>query len=66
MNPEQLKAYLDSEGTVCPFCGGSNWDGRGVEIDGEFAYQKVTCLTCCVEWVNAYKLHHVVELQAEE
>ncbi len=56
MTPERIKTFLDSKGTVCPFCGSEDIETvagffRGVRCSGI-----VRCHSCNEEWLAVYNL----------
>lgn len=55
------KDYLDAGGIGCLFCGGDDISGGFIEIEGDRAYQKISCAVCGGEWHDVYKLVNVIE-----
>lgn len=55
----QRAAYLASNGTKCPHCGGTDLDGKGVQIDSGTASQEIMCTDCGEGWFDIYTLTHV-------
>ena len=43
-------------GNICPNCGGTDIDGKGVEIEPAKARQPMGCSTCECEWYDDYAL----------
>ena len=57
---ETAQAYLKMA-TGCPACGEKgNAEGGPVEIEGESAYQQLSCTECLAEWSDAYDLDRVI------
>ena len=54
--PDLKKKYLDSGGSICPYCESSQIEGGSIEIDGQQAWQKVSCLDCEKDWDDIYNL----------
>jgi len=42
---------------LCPICQSPQVEGGYVEIEGPYAYQQVTCLTCQASWGEEYVAH---------
>ena len=55
MKKMSQKAYVDSEGVKCPFCGSENLDREGVDVDAGGASQRVSCDDCGKTWYDCYK-----------
>lgn len=62
MKKMSQKAYVDSEGVKCPFCGSENLDREGVDVDAGGASQRVSCDDCGKTWYDCYKLTGYIEL----
>jgi len=65
MDAEQKKAYLESEGSKCPFCKSANICG-GVTHSAKYydAYvQEVHCNECGKAWIDIYTLTDVEEIE---
>lgn len=60
LTEEQKTAYLKNYGH-CPFCRSDEIEGGFVEIDGNTAWQKVTCMECGRQWNDLYHLNDVEE-----
>ena len=43
MNRNLATQYVNSFGTLCPYCGTLNIDAQSIDIDAGFATQKITC-----------------------
>ena len=56
LTEEMKKDYVESDGTICPFCG--SYDLYGGDRNTEFGVhtQNITCLSCHKEWTDVYKL----------
>ena len=59
MTPEVERAYLESNGTHCPYCSSPDITTDG--FDGESASQQVSCNKCDKAWVDCYKLVGILE-----
>lgn len=45
------------DGSTCPFCGSNELSGDGqVEVDGDMAWQAISCAACEAGWNDQYKL----------
>jgi len=53
--PEQRKAYIESGGVVCLYCGDSNLQTGDIDAQ-EMICQQVVCLNCKKEWTDEYTL----------
>lgn len=54
LSREEVEEYLETDGTVCPFCGSDNITAGC--FDGEGVYQDVECLACGEYWKDIYQL----------
>lgn len=49
--------YVESGGSVCPFCGSSDISACGpLDADSIVAWQNVTCSDCDRDWNDLYRL----------
>ena len=48
--------YMTAKGTACPYCKSGSINGGFIEIEGDHAFQKITCIDCSGVWEDAYKL----------
>jgi len=55
----KVAAYLAENGTVCPHCRSREITGGSVDINGNQAFQSVTCGDCHAEWTDVYRLDNV-------
>ena len=55
-NKEEADRYVRYGYTRCPICGSDNISGRSVQIDGNDAWQDVSCFECEAEWEDLYQL----------
>lgn len=55
-NEERAKEYVRSGYTRCPICSSEDINGDRVEIDGNGAWQKVSCVDCGAVWEDLYQL----------
>lgn len=55
---EQEEAYVAKKGIRClnPDCDNEDLNGGPVEINGDTAFQNVTCVECDWSWTDIYKL----------
>ncbi len=54
---ETEQKYLDSNGQICPHCDSINIDVySGIQVDSNFAYQDVKCLSCGKTWTDEFTL----------
>lgn len=67
---EDLKKYIERRGTIClnKDCtshkeGVYDIEGGSIEIDGDEAWQEVSCSDCGWEWTDCYKLYTVVNVK---
>ena len=58
MTKKQKKDYLESP-SHCPKCKGINITGGHIEVDGETAWQNITCEDCDASWSDIYTLSDV-------
>lgn len=59
--PEEVKKkYLEQGGNNCPNCGSVSFKGGFVQIDGDSAWQAVSCNDCDTSWEDQYTLTNVV------
>lgn len=59
LTEEQRANYLTDGGNRCPHCDSGDLNGGPVEIDGNIAWQEVTCIDCDEAWIDLYKLFNV-------
>ena len=59
---EQIKKYIKSGYSDCPYCGKSDIEGSMVEIDGRYAIQGMSCLNCHKNWNDVYALANIEEV----
>ena len=51
------RQYIQSDGTLCPFCGSASIEGlAGVEVDARTARQEMGCGECGRFWHDLYQL----------
>lgn len=57
LTQKQIKAYVDSKGTHCPFCNSEDISVDGhMEVDGSDGWLDVGCNSCNALWQDVYKL----------
>jgi transposase-like protein len=66
MTPEQKKAYLQSGGTMCPYCNSHNISAGEIDSEGTCASQGVECKDCRAEWYDLFSLVDVLATWEEE
>lgn len=54
--PLTNKQYVKKGGNCCPFCGSTNIEGEGVDVQEGSAQQEVTCQDCFASWFDEYNL----------
>ena len=64
LNPQQKELYVLHDGTKCPYCESNEIEGSSMDVDGNTAWQKITCLGCDKEWNDIYTLTNLVELES--
>ena len=63
MNKFNAKEYLDSGGTICPYCGDSDIGANSaVDVDEGVGIQVVSCNRCNKRWTDIYRLVNVQEV----
>lgn len=55
-NEEKAERYVRWEYTRCPICKSGDINGDQVEIDGNVAWQRVSCVDCGAVWEDVYTL----------
>ena len=50
-----VRAYLESGGTICPDCGSKNVDAGQFDFDSPLAQER-GCNDCGFTWLDIYKL----------
>ncbi len=65
MDSEQRQAYLESEGTRCPFCDSEELDGEPVTSAAFYdGYESIVkCESCGKAWKDIYTLTDVEEIE---
>ena len=58
LTDEQKKAYLKNSGK-CPYCKSEDISGGFVQVDGDTAWQELTCNDCDEQWNDVYTLSDV-------
>ena len=53
---EALDSYLESNGTICLYCGEDQLEGHEIDIEKGIALQQVKCLSCDKSWTDIYRL----------
>lgn len=71
--PQELdvesQVYQDNEGTKCPCCKLTDIEGGPVNIEGNSAWQSMTCSNCFATWDDVYtftSMRNLVEGEAEK
>ena len=52
------RRYLNHS-SACPICESGDVSGGSMDMDGDSAWQSVTCMSCGAEWDDIYKLNSV-------
>ena len=55
LTDEQKTKYLENPGH-CPNCGSEQIEGGSIDVEGENAYQQVSCNDCDQQWNDIYQL----------
>lgn len=55
-----VQKYLDSKGTICPFCGEEDIEGGPVETGNGKANQEMSCAACDKKWLDLYELVNIM------
>jgi len=63
LSDEQKKAYVESGGGKCPYCGSFNLEGQCMDADGSMSWQEIICLECHKRWNDVYKLSEIEEIE---
>lgn len=56
LSVEQKKDYLSGKSGQCPKCKSLNIVGEHIEVDGQTAWQEVSCSNCEFIWNDIYTL----------
>jgi len=64
LTKKQKKAYL-ANSSNCPYCHSPDIGGGFVEIDGDTAWQRITCNnpSCSESWDDIYSLSDIQEVE---
>jgi DNA-directed RNA polymerase subunit RPC12/RpoP len=74
MKTKQVQAYIEKEGSECPFCGsreitgitdGDTYEGEYDPIFGGEVKREVVCSSCGKSWREYYRMHDIEELDAD-
>jgi|TARA_R100001086_G_scaffold112979_1_gene57622 formate dehydrogenase maturation protein FdhE len=57
--------YAELHPGECPVCGSSEIEGHSIDIEGQSAFQEVTCLSCPAGWQDVYRLECYSELEMD-
>ena len=52
------RRYL-AHSSASPICESGNVSGGSIDMDGDSAWQSVTCMNCGAEWDDVYKLNSI-------
>ena len=58
LTAEQKEAYLKDSGK-CPRCKSTDITGDSIEVDGDSAWQNVSCSECNETWTDVYTLSYI-------
>lgn len=56
-----VRAYLESGGSICPSCGSKDIEGGKSEFDADYCTLEVDCRDCDYGWFDIYKLTGIEE-----
>jgi hypothetical protein len=59
LTPEKLEAYVELQGSRCPFCQSIRLNYDRAEVCEGSYQQEVECRTCGAEWIDVYSLSRV-------
>jgi len=62
LSRREINQYLNANEPYCPYCKGKDLGYGSIEIEGQGAYQEVTCHTCGRRWADSYRLVGLVEI----
>jgi hypothetical protein len=54
---EAVKRYINSGGTICPFCGSTELIACEITAHQGVAYQDCSCSSCHKSWTDEYTLY---------
>lgn len=55
-SPCSNEEHLKSRGAACPWCRSASLKAGRIEVDGDSAWQPVTCESCGKSWTDDYRL----------
>ncbi len=54
--------YVERNGCCCPLCESDNIVAfNDITVEGNILFRRVTCVTCCSDWVEEYTLSGYTE-----
>lgn len=59
--PEQIAAYVTSEGAACPYCASKEIESDRLQADGDSACAVVQCDGCGKSWLDVFTLTTIEE-----
>ena len=62
LSRREIKKYLNGNEPYCPYCMGKDLGYGSIEIEGNGAYQEVSCHACGRRWADSYQLVGLVEI----
>jgi len=57
------KEYVNDSGQHCPNCDSAEIEGGNIEVDGQCAWQPVTCNECNSTWNDTFQLTGFAEFE---
>ena len=63
LTQDMKQRYIDSGGNSCLFCGSKDIVGGHIEVEGNGAFQEVTCNHCHKRWNDIHQLVDVEEVE---
>ncbi len=55
--------YIKAGYNHCPVCHGDQVECHSINVDGDHAYQEVSCLGCDATWTDEYSLTGYCDLE---
>ncbi len=62
LTKREIKQYLNANEPYCPYCKGKDLAYGSLDVEGNGAYQEVTCNGCGRRWADSYQLVGLVEI----
>ena len=64
LTEKQIFEYVDKvedEGSHCPYCKSDQVEGSSITVEGNHAYQEMSCADCDETWDDMYRLVSIQE-----